>query len=521
MRGEPPSREAAAVLKRLHGWAAERRTRTLVAAMALMVVGGAVAVAWGRTLERADARNRLELANAEAVSRIESAVHEFEVLESEIDPWLERACEPETLEHFRRFLFDLEHLRDIGFVRDRMLLCSTALGVIEQPRRSSDPDFVLPDGLQVYAFRPVRVAAGRRTMVLKRPRFNALVDPSLLAGLTDSPYIDSLHISDGPDGQLFPLFEPEGGPMLAALLDEQCSAGYGFCLTAGLGAGGASRSTGWLLGTGILGAGTGLAVFLAIQTIVLRRRNPAWSLARAIRRGEFQPVYQPIVSIPDGRIVGVELLARWPEAPEAVQTPEKFVAEAEVQGLASGLTRVVVTRAAEELGAWLAEDDTRSLAINVSADELDGSGLLELLEDTLVRRGVARSQIVLELTERTVAGERERQIDVLAEHGYRVYIDDFGEGYSSLSYLHHLPVHGVKISRSFCSGLGSDSPKVDLVQAMVEIAKKRGLEVVLEGIETESQHLAAERMGPLRGQGFYYARPMPAEDLLKDAGSRD
>lgn len=497
-------------------WNLIYRSIPLVAASGLAALAGGIAIQWGVATDRSDAAIRLTSVNREIVAKLDRVIDEFRQLGNEINTNPEVPCSAASLEHFRRILFQLEYLRDIGFVRQRSLLCSTALGVIAEPVLSSAADFVLAGGVQVYAYRPVRISAGQSTMVLQRDSYNALVNPSFITGLSSPRSVYTLSIMAGRDGRRFPLHGlRERDADLIHSVD--CSARYGFCLEAGASGPQLSPQASRTAGLGILGAGSGLAVFLLGHSMVLRSRNPAFRLKRAIRRRELSAVYQPIFSMPAGRLVGVELLARWPDAPLNLSSAEKFVAEAETHGLIHELTELMVETAANEIGDWMIADPTRTLAINISAYEFAGDRLPEMLDRCFVDLGIQPSQIILELTERSVVSPRRKQLDQLTAAGFQIYVDDLGEGYSSLSYLHHLPLSGVKISRSFTSGLGTDSPKVDLVLAMMELARKRNLVVVLEGIETREQHQAMIGLGPLLCQGFHYAKPMSAECLTRSS----
>jgi len=491
-----------------------RSTAPLVAGMVLIAVGGFAAIKWGMATERSDARARLASTNRQIVERLDLVIDEFRALGRDIAGSDLPSCSSESLEHYRRLLFELEYLRDIGFVRQRTLLCSTAIGVIENPEVSSRPDFVLPGGVQVYAFRPVRISAGQPTMILQADNYNALVDPGLISSLSAARPALTVSVMEGRDSVRFPLHQQR--ELQGALIStNECSPRYGFCVQVDAAAPGMGWKSSRPLGLGVFGAGSGLAVFLLGQSVLLRSRNPVIRIRRAIRRREMRAVYQPIFSMPDGKLVGVELLARWPDAPENLQTAEKFIGEAETSGLIQDLTVMMVEVAASEISDWLIADPARTLAINISASELTGDALPDRLLHCFVEYGILPGQIVLELTERSIATPRRKQLDHLAAAGFQIYIDDLGEGYSSLSYLHHLPISGVKISRSFTSGLGTDSPKVDLVLAMIEVARKRNLAVVLEGIETRDQHIAMMGLGPLHCQGFHYARPMSADDLVQ------
>lgn len=507
-RSAATARPAGAVRGR---WSFLRKRRQWL--LALLCVGSAawLALYWSAALDAADARLLLSRANTENVEALERALDEFAVLGHEVELQAVASCSPDALEYFRRYLFTLKHLRDVGIVHDRHLLCSTALGPIDSPVRSSAPDFVLPGGLEIYAYRQVRVSARQPTMVLQTQGFNALVDPGLIALLSRRFPITHSWIRAAEGTEEFELFDrPAAAQNLTR--DQRCSETYGFCLMAAAGSS-LTRHPLRQAGLAVLGGGTGLAAFLFGQMLIWRSRSPRLRLRRAIRNGELRARYQPVVVVPGASLQGFELLARWPSAPEGLESPERFIAEAETQGLIHALTEQLIRTATLELGEILRARPELRLAINISAFELEDRRLEDVLRETFIACGIAPQQIVIELTERSVASPHRDQINRLADQGFRIYIDDLGEGYSSLSYLHHLRLSGVKISRSFTSGLGTDSPKAELVKAMVALARKLSLDVVLEGIEADAGHAAVLELGSIACQGFHYARPMSIKQL--------
>ena len=484
----------------------------------LLAAGGLAASVWADRQQRNTLQDDLDRATATALTRIEAILDEFRVLAAGIPATGGADCSAAQLERLRRQLFGLDFLRDIGIVRDRTLYCSTTLGVVPDPLPSSAPDLIVADGIELYAYRRVRLSLNRPTMVLQLAHMNALVDPVLVEGLRGSPWLDALQISDAGRAEWFALYgtpgaEPAPAPDPSMLRSVHCSASDGLCVR-GLRAPRrpADRLSAESSSFAVLGAVAGLSVYLLIQLVSLGYNTPAMRIRRALASGAITARYQPIFDAQSGRLVGVETLARWPRGPSFLRSPEVFVSAAEAGGLAQRLTGRMIENVAEDLGDWLARRPDVSVAINISAKDLDGDALNSALERSLIPKGVAPGQIVLEITERSLLGVH-APIERLVERGYSVHVDDFGEGYSSLAYLHELPLHGIKISRTFVSSLGTDSPKAALVASMVQMAEQLNLEVVLEGIETENQRQAAARLGDARWQGYLFARPMTAASL--------
>lgn len=496
-----------------------RGASALLLLAGLMTAGALAAGFWADRQRHHELQSNLRGATDVAAGQLSRALGEFRSLAARVPAAGAPDCSPEALERLRRELFGLDYLRDIGIVRDRTLHCSTTLGEIVDPVRSSLPDLIIDNGrIELYAYRSVRLSLSRPTMVLQVRHMNALVDPVVVEGLSASPWLDGLQVSDRARADWYALYgepgtEPVGPVPAGSLLAEVCSEQDGFCLRGILGRPGAAPSaSGTWLGFAVLGAVAGLAAYLFIQLICLKYCTPAMRIRRALAGGAIKARYQPVFDARSGRMIGVEALARWPSAPSSLRAPDDFVAAAEAGGESSGLTRAMIENVAADLGSWLAARSHLSVAINVAAQDLEGEALETALEDCLLSIGIEPGQIVLEITERSLLGVH-RPIQRLAERGYLVHVDDFGEGYSSLAYLHELTLHGVKISRTFVSSLGTDSPKATLVASMVQMANQLGLDIVLEGIETERQREAARALGTLRWQGFLFARPMAGDAL--------
>jgi len=177
------------------------------------------------------------------------------------------------------------------------------------------------------------------------------------------------------------------------------------------------------------------------------------------------------------------------------------------------------------LGRWVLDEACRalsvlpeplSLSVNLSGRQLLQPDLPEQLSAMLARCGLAPGRLKLELTESMLFGNGAAAIDALNKlraTGVRLCIDDFGTGYSSLSYLHELPIDSLKIDRSFIGAMGEDERKTKIVQTILLLGKGLGIEVVAEGVETQQQADALRKLGCERAQGYFFARPVPLEQL--------
>lgn len=242
-------------------------------------------------------------------------------------------------------------------------------------------------------------------------------------------------------------------------------------------------------------------------------------LRRAITENELELFYQPKINAQTRRICGAEALLRWNHPEHGLLPPAQFINLAERFGLINALGNWVVREASRTLGDWqrrggpLGELD---LSINASSYQFRDRGFAEAVAGMIQRHGYRPERLIVEITE-TAAMERTPQnvgvIEALAGLGVRLSIDDFGTGYSSLSYLGNLPIKEIKIDRSFITNLeaGSDSEKI--VWAILDLARRLGLHVVVEGIETEVIARRISDMGAPCLQGFLYGRPMPLAEF--------
>jgi len=243
----------------------------------------------------------------------------------------------------------------------------------------------------------------------------------------------------------------------------------------------------------------------------------AGRLRTAIERGDLQLHHQPQIDLGTRQTVGVEALVRWTPPGQAHPVPPvDFIEVAERTGLIHPLTRLVLDRAATTAAAWAEQGLDLRTSVNLSARNLEDPSLVGDLAAVLDDHRLDPQRLEVEVTETSVMLDPQAAIATLRrihELGVRVAIDDFGTGHSSLAYLAQLPVDRLKIDRSFIRGLGEPGPQAAVVHAVTELARHLGLEVVAEGVETEAQLAALVATGCDIGQGYFWARPMPAADL--------
>ncbi|KVO04955.1 diguanylate cyclase [Burkholderia ubonensis] len=241
-------------------------------------------------------------------------------------------------------------------------------------------------------------------------------------------------------------------------------------------------------------------------------------LHRALEQNEFRLFYQPQYDLSSGRIVGVEALLRWLHPHKGLVPPGEFIGLAERSALIVPIGKWVLREACRQARRWLDEGfEFGRIAVNVSARQCFADSFLADLTTILSETALPPEYLQLELLESMAMNTREEigiLLRELATRGISLAIDDFGTGYSSLVYLKDLPVDTLKIDRSFLADCGTDSPDDAIVRAIVAMGRALGLDVVMEGVETEKQLAFLQEIGCHQVQGFLLARPQPAEQLV-------
>jgi diguanylate cyclase (GGDEF)-like protein/PAS domain S-box-containing protein len=249
-----------------------------------------------------------------------------------------------------------------------------------------------------------------------------------------------------------------------------------------------------------------------------RRLGLLGQLRRALAAGELVVHYQPKADVRSGRILGVEALVRWQHPEHGLLGPSEFVPLAETTGLIRPLTSYVLDVALRQCRAWLEAGRELSVAVNLSTRCLLDLTLPDQIVQLLADTGVAPDRLVLEITESATMTDPSRALEILNRlHtlGVQLAIDDFGTGYSSMAYLKSLPVHELKVDRSFVQHLRDNQSDAVIVRSTVDLGHNLGLRVVAEGVEDEATLKELATLGCDGVQGYYLARPMPAAELVK------
>lgn len=252
------------------------------------------------------------------------------------------------------------------------------------------------------------------------------------------------------------------------------------------------------------------------KQMAAKKSYSADEVRTAIVNGELVNYYQPKVAVDTGQVVGVETLVRWRHPTAGMIFPDQFIGVAESNGLIDDLTRVVLSSALAQAKEWQGAGLALKVAINVSMDNLASLDFADYVAGQSVAFGVAPRDVVLEVTESRLIGDLRSPLEILTRlrlKRFKLSIDDFGTGHSSLVQLRDIPFDELKIDRSFVHRACADETLRAIFDASLSLAKQLNMDVVAEGVEDAADWQFLRETGCNLAQGYFIGRPMPAADL--------
>jgi sensor c-di-GMP phosphodiesterase-like protein len=456
---------------------------------------------------------------------------ELSVSFSETNMPLFPKCSNSDLRTLQARTFRSSQLKDIGRTHDGMLYCSAFLGRLKKPYFGGIPTLVLADGTHIYTDVALVLASmgGDHGTVVESGDLDAVLSPSAFDHW-NRPHVSYMIVAfNRKTNQMARIAGSTLSLQTSQVLSQRfailagriyrpnCSDRNQICAVTSETLADVwdfSKTSQFVYSA--MGAFAGLSIGLLSTLFYVRTIGLSYQLHCAIRRSSpsLRLVYEPILDSRTYRTVGAEALLRWTDQTGASIPPDVFVRMAEEKGFINELTAFVVRRAIREMGDLLRQHSHFTLSINIASSDMTGHRLLGLLGKEVLQANVSPGQIALELTERSTAdlAVARAAIRRLREAGYKVHIDDFGTGFSSLSYIDQLAVNAIKIDRSFTRAVGTNAVTAPILPQMIALADSLGVEVIVEGVETEVQRefLSATNK-PLRLQGWLFSKPLSAE----------
>ncbi len=500
------------------------------------VLGAAVGGCAGYLLARHwildHAQRRVAAAADDAKGELAGAIGESRAMLRGMNTTWDGTCSANEIARLRALVFQSHHLKEAGRIRNGRVVCSTTFGQVAD-QALPHPDFVQGDGTSLYRDLPHFQIPGHTTITVQMGSAFVVYNPfntseaivgrmrySILAADTRS-HTSGVVMGDPAFSQEATLPHPASGIAQGEIYATRCEAPGTSCVMVYTSEAEVLSSSAVVLGVlASLGGLLGGLLGVVVAQLYRSRQSMAARLQQAIRDDRLTVVYQPIVDLKTGRIVEAEALVRWSDEQGGAIGPEIFVHIAEQRGFVGEITKLVVRRTLDEMGRALRGRCEFRVNVNVAAQDLADPGFVPMLKAELARADVQPENLGIEITESFTARQEAAKDTIarLRRRGHHVAIDDFGTGYSSLAYLHDLAADTIKIDKVFTQAIGTDAITISILPQILSIAAKLGLNVTVEGIETDEQaRYFAGAPVQVRAQGWLYGRPVSAavfEELL-------
>ncbi len=507
---------------------ARKRVRvTLAATMLAAVLGAGAGFVLGGVLALRQALLRLQGDAGRLIAEENETLKETYATMKQMSSSPYPYCSEAELAYFRKLLFQTDFLRDGGRMRGGKIDCSATLGRADLPATAMKLQYSMPGGTNVYRVTGPLQVRDQPTLGLQFKDLYVVINSGAgrRVDAVTLPFMMTVRPAASPNPGRLLSTEPQPADAVFAteglarkgqtLYFTRCTANNLSCTTTFIGIEDALQSDHLVMRYCMVMGGLVGALFGFLISLVYRRnRSMAQQLRRAISKDKLRMVYQPIIDLGSKRIVGAEALARWTDEEGFAVAPEVFVRVAEEAGFIGALTRMNVRRVLSDFGSTLREHPDFRLSINVAASDLSDPAFLPMLEEALIRSGVAAESLAIEITESSTARHEVaiKTIRQLQEMGHSVHIDDFGTGYSSLSYLQDLAISAIKIDKSFTRSIGTEAVTVAILPQILAMANALKLQVIVEGIETALQAEYFSCLAqPILAQGWFFGYPVPVE----------
>ncbi|WP_220718114.1 EAL domain-containing protein [Agarivorans litoreus] len=434
-------------------------------------------------------------------------------------------CSQSALTKMRQTVFLSHFIRDVGYVKDNKLHCTTTGGLLKEPIKLEPPTFTTSLGFDVWLNQQLVIFDNMHSgVVIRKGDFNVVIDNSTFAKLEYGE--NQWEIVSNTNNNVTHLSGTLGVFNHSELISYEeitddyhyfhnCSENYNFCIALSMyNYTLIKNKTGFLIFSILLSLAFGVIASICSESLFKRHNSINARLRRGIRKGYFYYQIQPLVDLKTKRIIGGEVLARFKD-PLGELYPDQFISEIRALKLTWPFTLMIIKNALNDLQSSGAIQSDCKISFNIFPNDVENNNIEELgrLDEVVNFSG----NITLEITEDLQLDSliANQNINAAIQQGFEVAIDDFGTGYSNLAQLKSFRCQYLKIDKSFVFDLEAGSIRSSLVPHMVDIAHKSNLRVIAEGIENSLQSKVLEELGVEYGQGWMFGKPMPLALFVK------
>jgi sensor c-di-GMP phosphodiesterase-like protein len=447
------------------------------------------------------------------------------------------------MDKLRNILNDYYYLSDLGRINHGRILCTVKLGVLDHPIHLADPTFISKHHISYWNSRDQLFIRNNKQPILANDDVVAFISPVYFAvffrnGFFLSHFGGLLYTAD--KHFIYNVFGDMDSAYIKRALDHHaswvdwlpfpgrlmtvssCEEDLNLCLTvldSRLGLYRLSRP--YLLSVIIISLGFGISSAFFFEYLRIGPRAFVRRLRKAIRQKKIYPVYQPKVKLDSGKIVGIEALARWHENDMGMVSPDLFISVAEESSLINDFTMSFINTVFTELHELLCQDRHLTVSINISPCVLVRSYFLIFLKKEIAKYQFRSHQVILEITERTNSDNEMMALSAkkMTEQGYRLSLDDFGTGFSNLSWLTTFEPHEIKIDKMFTQAIDTQTVNNITLHGLFNMIDSLEVDVVFEGIESLDQlEYIRSRVPEAIGQGWLFSKPVDVAELKKVIG---
>lgn len=442
----------------------------------------------------------------------------------------EKKCTANHLNYQKEISFIYRYVKEAGFKFPDGRQCTSLMGLENNAILFTNPEWLLQGQIEVWLNLDNDLNIQQRSIVLGLNGHFIVVDPDHYIDIVSDTANKTLALLDNNSGQLITYRGEIGTKDLMTLMASPDkfdfngwyysivhSEHYPMAIIIGeppstILAEWRSRAHVWLP---VEIAAIGFFMFLFLK-IYRRRISLKYCLRSAIRKKQFSVVYQPIIDLETRQCVGAEALIRWRQEDGTVVQPDLFIPIAERTDLIAPITDLVLHKIFDEMALFLKLNPGIYISVNLSAADIEHDRFLKILHKLSQNAGIQAEQICLEITETSLIDSNKASeiIHRFRNAGHRVYIDDFGIGYSSLSYLQDLQLDVLKIDKSFVDTINSKTAATGIISHIIEMAKSLNLKVVAEGVESEDQVAYLLERQVDYGQGWLFCKPLNAKAFI-------